>query len=136
MCLVCSVHWTRFTLAVIGSGIVTTMTDWFFAGDWIHTRWTYPEVWRKGPESRAIIVSSVFPFLTCAAFVILALWLGDHSFVSALKLAFLVWIIGPFPLILTNAAFMKLHWVFVVLYSTGWLMKLVIAAAAVHWLLA
>jgi hypothetical protein len=80
--------------------------------------------------------SIVFPFATCAAFVILTSWLGDRSFASVLRLAFIVWIIGPLPLILTNAAFIKLHRVFVVLYSTGWLVKLVIAAHAAHWLLA
>jgi hypothetical protein len=42
-----------------------------------------------------------------------------------------VWVIGPLPLILTNAAFIKLHRVFVATYSVGWLVKLVIAAIAV-----
>ena len=40
--------------------------------------------------------------------------------------------LGPLPLILTNAAFMKLHRVFVVAYAIGWLMKLTI----VRWQLA
>ena len=128
-------HWTRFALAVIGAGIVTSMTDWFFAGDWIHKRFTYPEIWRKGPETRAIIVSSALPFVTCAAFMVLALWLDVHSLATVLMLSLLVWLIGPLPLILTNAAFIKLHWVFVTLYSAGWLVKLVIAAFVAHWML-
>lgn len=111
------------------------MTDWFFAGDWIHKRFTYPEIWREGSESRAIAVSSALPFVTCAAFIALALWTGIHSLAMALKLALLVWLIGPLPLILTNAAFIKLHRVFVISYSAGWLVKLIIAALAVHWLL-
>lgn len=129
-------HWTRFIFAVIGAGIVASMTDWFFAGDWIHKRFTYPEIWRKGPETRAIIVSSALPFMTCSAFMVLALWLDVHSLASVLNLALLVWLIGPLPLILTNAAFIKLHWVFVTLYSAGWLVKLMIAAFVAHWLLA
>jgi hypothetical protein len=128
-------HWIRFALAVICSGIVTSMTDWLFAGDWIHKRFTYPEIWRKGPETRAILVSSAFPFLTCAAFMVLAIWLGVHSLGSMLKVAVLVWVIGPFPLILTNAAFIKLHRVFVASYSTGWMVKLLVAAAVGSWLL-
>jgi hypothetical protein len=128
-------HWTRFIFAVIGSGIVTSMTDWFFAGDWIHRRFTYPEIWRQGSETRAIIVSSALPFVTCAAFMALAVWLDVHSLVSLLRLALLSWIIGPFPLILTNAAFIKFHRVFVALYSVGWLVKLTIAAIVAHWLL-
>ncbi|MGB9029565.1 MAG: hypothetical protein WCC27_05545 [Acidobacteriaceae bacterium] len=128
-------HWTRFIVAVIVAGIFTSMTDWFFAGDWIHRRFTYPEIWRDGPETRAIAVSSAFPFVTCAAFLTLAVWLGVHSLASLLKLAFLVWIIGPFPLIMTDAAFVKFHRVFVALYSAGWLVKLAIAAIVAHWLL-
>jgi|SRR5271165_1797288 len=128
-------HWTRFALAVIGAGFVTSMTDWFFAGDWIHKRFTYPEIWRKGPETRAIIVSSALPFVTCAAFMGLALWLDVHSLATVLMLSLLVWLIGPLPLILTNAAFIKFHWVFVTFYSAGWLVKLVIAAFVAHWVL-
>src|SRR5215469_7719312 len=97
-------YWTRIVLVVIGAGIVTSMTDWFFAGDWIHKRFTYPEIWREGSESRAIAVSSVLPFVTCAAFVALALWTGGvQTLGAALKLALLVWLIGPLPLILTDA---------------------------------
>jgi hypothetical protein len=58
-----------------------------------------------------------------------------HSVASATKLAVAVWLIGPLPLILTNAAFMKLHRVFVASYATGWLVKLIIVAAAVGWFL-
>ncbi len=79
-------------------------------------------------------VSSVLPFRTCAAFAYLAVWFGVRSAGDALKLALVVWIIGPLPLILTNAAFIKLHWVFVASYSLGWLVKLTIAAIAVPWL--
>ena len=43
-------NWTRFVLVVISAGVVSSLTDWFFAGDWIHQRFTYPEIWRKGSE--------------------------------------------------------------------------------------
>lgn len=126
-------HWTRIILAVLCSGAVTSMTDWFFAGDWIHKRFTYPEIWRKGPETRAIVVSSVFPFVTCAAFIALSLWLEIHALPSLLRMAVLIWIVGPLPLNMTNAAFIKLHRVFVASYSVGWLVKLLIAGIAAHW---
>lgn len=54
---------------------------------------------------------------------------------GALKLAIAVWLIGPLPLILTNAAFMKLHRVFVASYAIGWFIKLAIVAIAVGWFL-
>ena len=128
-------HFARFFVVLAGAGIVTSMTDWFFAGDWIHKRFTYPEIWRRGPETRSIVVSSVLPFVTCAAFLVLAWWIGVPSLGAALKLAVLVWLIGPLPLILTNAAFIKFHRVFVILYLTGWLVKLLLVGVASHWLL-
>jgi hypothetical protein len=38
---------------------------------------------------------------------------------------------GPLPLILTNAAFIKMHRVFVASYAIGWLVKLMIVAVLV-----
>ena len=57
-------------------------------------RFTYPEIWRVGPEARAILVSSVLPFVTCAAFMTLTFWLGVHALSSLLKMAVLAWFIG------------------------------------------
>jgi hypothetical protein len=124
-------NWTRLAAIVMGVGIVSSLTDWFFAGDWIHQRYTYPEIWRQGAEGRAVALTSPLPFLTCGVFAYVAARLGLHSVSSAMKLAFAIWLIGPLPLILTNAAFMKLHRVFVVSYVTGWLVKLTIVAVAV-----
>jgi hypothetical protein len=50
---------------------------------------------------------------------------------GAVKLAVAVWLMAPLPLILTNAAFMKLHRVFVASYAIAWLIKLTIVAVAV-----
>ena len=128
-------NWARLVAIVIGAAVVSSLTDWFFAGDWLHRRYTYPEIWRQGVEGRAIALSSPLPFLTCGVFAYLAVRLHLHSIASTVKLAVAVWLIGPLPLILTNAAFMKLHRVFVVSYSIGWLMKLTIVAVAVGWFL-
>jgi len=124
-------NWTRLAVIVIGTGVVSSLTDWLFAGDWLHRRYTYPEIWRKGAEGRAIALTSPLPFLTCGVFAFVTAWLELHSVAGAVKLALAVWLIGPLPLILTNAAFMKLHRVFVVSYAAGWLVKLMIVAAAV-----
>ena len=93
-------NWTRFVAIVIGAGVVSSLTDWFFAGDWLHRRFTYPEVWRQGAEGRAIALSSPLPFLSCGVFAYLAARLGLHTVTSTLKLAIAVWLIGPLPLIL------------------------------------
>lgn len=128
-------NWLRLIAIVVGAGLVTSLTDWLFAGDWLHRRYTYPEIWRQGAEARAIALTSPLPFLTCGAFAYMAAWLGLHSVAGAVKLAAAVWLIGPLPMILTNAAFMKLHRVFVTFYAVGWLMKLTIVAVAVGWFL-
>lgn len=128
-------NWTRLALVTIGAGVITSLTDWFFAGDWLHRRFTYPEIWRQGAESRAIALTSPLPFLTCGVFAYVSARLGLHSVGSALKLALAIWVMGPLPLILTNAAFMKFHRVFVASYATGWFIKLAIVAIAVGWFL-
>ena len=128
-------HWLRFVLVVMGSGVVVSLTDWGFAGDWLHRRWTYPEAWRPGGEERAIALTSPLPFLTAGAFSYLAARLQLHSTPTLLKLAAAVWVLGPLPLILTNAAFLKLHRAFVASYAIGWLVKLEIIALAVAWFL-
>ena len=128
-------NWTRLVAIVIGAGIVSSLTDWLFAGDWLHRRYTYPEIWRSGAEGRAIALSSPLPFLTCSAFAYVAARLGIHAMPETVRLAAAVWLIGPLPLILTNAAFMKLHRVFVFSYALGWLVKLMIVAVAVGWFL-
>jgi hypothetical protein len=128
-------NWMRFVAVVTGAGVVTSLTDWFFAGDWLHRRYTYPEIWRQGGEGRAIAVTSPLPFLTCGIFAFVTIRLGLHSIASAVKLGVAVWVIGPLPLILANAAFIKLHRAFVVSYATGWLVKLTLVAVAVGWFL-
>jgi hypothetical protein len=128
-------NWTRFALITIGAGVLTSLTDWFFAGDWLHQRFSYPEIWRQGVEAKAIALTSPLPFLTCGIFAYASIRLGLHSVASALKLALAVWLMGPLPLILTNAAFMKLHRVFVASYATGWFVKLAIVAVAVGYFL-
>ena len=128
-------NWVRLVAIVAGAGVVSSLTDWFFAGDWIHRRFTYPEIWRQGSEERAIALTSPLPFVTCGVFAYVAARLGLHSVAGAVKLAVAVWLIGPLPMILTNAAFMKLHRVFVASYAVGWLVKLMIVALAVGWFL-
>lgn len=61
-------NWVRLIAIVVGTGAVTSLMDGLFAGDWIHRRYTYPEIWRQGAEGRAIALTSPLPFLTCGVF--------------------------------------------------------------------
>ena len=128
-------NWTRLALITIAAGMVTSLTDWLFAGDWLHRRYTYPEIWRQGNEANAIARTAPLPFLTCAVFAFVTARAGFHSVSGALKMAVAVWLIGPLPLILSNAAWMKLHRIFVTSYAASWLIKLAVIAVAAGWFL-
>ena len=44
--------WLRLAAITIGAGVVSSLTTGFFAGDWIHRRYTYPEVGAKATTRR------------------------------------------------------------------------------------
>jgi len=132
-------HWSRIALAVLVSGVASSLTDWLFMGDWLYKRYDRnPEIWRfpggQG-ENKAILWSSLFPFLTCAIFVLLCGGLHLYSYRGTLKLALAIWLIGPLPLTVVNALWIKLAPAIAASYSVGWLVKLALAALAVSLLL-
>jgi hypothetical protein len=131
--------WGRIALAVLASGVFSSLTDWLFMGDWLYKRYDgHSEIWRfpggQG-ESKAILWSSVLPFLTCGVFVLVCRELHIHSYREAFKLALAIWLIGPFPLTITNALWIKLSPTISAFYALGWLVKLEIAALAVAMIL-
>jgi hypothetical protein len=116
-------------------GFVASLTDWLFMGDWLYKRYNqYPEIWRfphgQG-EMKAIAWYTPLPFVTCAVFTLLCARLNLHSYSPTLKLALAIWLVGPLPLLIANALFIKLHSAITAAYSLGWLVKLVVAALAV-----
>jgi hypothetical protein len=132
-------HWSRIALAVLVSGVASSLTDWLFMGDWLYKRYDRnPEIWRfqggQG-ENKAILWSSLFPFLTCAIFVLLCGGLHLYSYRGTLKLALAIWLIGPLPLTVVNALWIKLAPAVAASYSAGWLVKLALTALAVALLL-
>ncbi len=68
------VNWVRFALTVLTGGIVSSLTDWLFMGDWLYKRYNqYPEIWRYAHgqgEMKAIAWSAPLPFVTCAVFTL------------------------------------------------------------------
>ena len=126
--------WNRIALAVLASGIVSSMTDWLFMGDWLYKRYDkHPEIWRyRGGqgETRAIIWASLLPFLTCSVFVFVCARLHLTSYGAALQLALAIWLIGPLPLTIVNAIFMKLAPAIASAHTFGWMVKLVVAGLA------
>ena len=128
-------NWTRFALAVLAAGSVSSMTDWLFMGDLLHKRFdTNPEIWRfpggKG-ESKAIAWSSPLPFVTCAVFDFLCVHLRLYSYRSTFEFAAALWLALPLPMLIVNAIWMKLSAPIAASYSVGWLVKLLVAAFSV-----
>jgi len=131
--------WGRIALAVLASAIVSSMTDWFFMGDWLYKRFDrHPEIWRKPGgqgESKAILWSSVLPFLTCGVFVLVCSRLHFFLYRETFKLAVAIWLIGPLPLTIVNALWMKIAPAIAASHALGWLVKLTVAALAVSLIL-
>ncbi|MGH9711244.1 MAG: DUF1761 family protein [Candidatus Acidiferrales bacterium] len=131
----------RIALAILLSGIVSSMTDWFFGGVLFHDKYmAHPEIWRRKPgdrkgENQAIAWSILLGFVTCAVFVCTCMSFDVHGYAAALELAVAIWVMAPLPLLIVNALFIKTHPLNVVSNSLGWLAKLLLAGAAVGWLL-
>jgi hypothetical protein len=127
--------WSRITLAILASGVVSSLTDWLFMGDWLYKRYDRnPEIWRYpagAGENKAILWSSVFPFLTCGVFVLVCIGLHLHTYRETFELAVAVWLIGPLPLTIMNALWIKIGAPIAVSFCLGWLVKLILAAFAV-----
>jgi hypothetical protein len=126
-----TVSWTRFAFAVLAGGIVSSMTDWLFMGDWLYRRYNaHPEIWRVhgGDETKAILWASALPFLTCGVFDAVCVGLHLRSYGATLKLALAVWLIGPLPLIIVNSLFIKIEAGIAAAHAVGWLVKLLVAA--------
>jgi len=126
-----NVTWNRFVFAVLAGGIVSSLTDWLFMGDWLYRRYNaHPEIWRVhgGNETKAILWASFLPFLTCAAFDAVCVRLHLHSYSSTLKLGLAVWLMAPLPLIIVNSLFIKIEASIAAAHAAGWLVKLLVAA--------
>lgn len=121
-------NWIRFLEVTVAAGIASTFSDFVLAGDWLHKRFAYPEAWRTPTSNWALAFITPLPFLSSAAFAILASKLDINSIRSAIKLAVAIWVICPLPLILTSAAYLKLRGFFVASYAFAWLVRLLIVA--------
>jgi hypothetical protein len=132
--------WGRIAIAVLASAVVSSMTDWLFLGsDLLYKGYDRnPEIWRyRGGqgESTAVLWSSALPLLTCGVFVLLCGRLHLYSYRETLKLAAAIWLIGPLPLTIVNALWMKIAPAIAASHALGWLVKLTVAALAVSLIL-
>ena len=125
--------WAALIGALLGS-----LADWLFAGIIFHGRYQrHPEVWRSGAggERGRIILAQALALVTSGAFVLLAWKLGQKDYSGNLKLAAMIWLIGPLPLLLANALFIKIDYLVTASHAAGWLVKLLLIAAVTAWML-
>jgi intracellular septation protein A len=125
--------WATLIGALLGS-----LADWLFMGVLFHGRYqVYPEVWRPGAGAvrSRIVLAQALALVTAAAFVALSWKLGQTDLVGNLKLAAMIWLIGPLPLLLGNALFIKLDHLVTASHAAGWLVKLLLIGAVTAWML-
>jgi hypothetical protein len=123
--------WAHLAAVAAVAGVLTTYADWLLAGDWIQKRFGTPEIWRKDGGIVSVLLSTLLPFVTGAGFAILAYELGIFGLRNCVKLGFAIWVVGPLPLIASNAIFLKPLRTVAVLQAASWLVKLLIVAVAV-----
>jgi hypothetical protein len=131
--------WTHFFLAVIGSVIAVSFTDWFFMGFLFHKKYLEtPEIWRGQagqPETKRIIWSTLIGVVSNAALIYACAMDGAPQLDDALRDAVLAWLIGPVPLLSMNVVWMKFHPTIALSHALGWLARFVISALFAVWLL-
>jgi intracellular septation protein A len=117
--------------AILAGAVLGSLADWLFAGVLFHGRYqVHPEVWRTGSERGRIAAAQALCLVTSAAFVLLAWKLHQTDPKGALKLAAMVWLIGPLPMLVANAMFIKIDNLVTASHATGWLVKLLLIAGA------
>ena len=122
--------------AIVAGAFLGSLADWLFAGILFHDRYQrHPEVWREGGERGRIIGAQALAVVTSAAFVMLAMKAGQTDIRGACMLAVLVWLIGPLPLLVANHLFIKIDAMVTASHALGWLVKLLLIAAAVAFFL-
>jgi len=119
--------------AIIVSGTVATFTDWLFMGVMFHSAYLrYPEVWwpRGGNNTVAIIWSSVIGYLMSAGVVGLCVLTRAATLSKALEVTVLVWLAGPFVILLVNGLFIKIDPKVTIAHCIGWFARMALAGVS------
>ena len=118
--------------AVLAGTALGALADWLFLGLLVHGRHRlHPEIWRPGAgEKSRFIAALALALVTAVAFVALAWKLRQTDLQGALKLAAMIWLIGPLPMLAANGLFIKIDPLATASHAAGWLAKLMLIGAA------
>jgi len=121
--------------AALAGAVLAASADWLFMGVIVHGRHQlHPEIWRPGAGERSrFVAAQALALITAAAFVALAWKLRQTDLQGALKLAAMIWLIGPLPMLAANGLFIKIDPLATASHAAGWLAKLMLIAAATAW---
>ena len=122
-------------VAILVAGTVASFTDWLFMGVLFHTRYnTYPEVWwpelRGGKDRKGIIWATGLGYISAAAIITVCALAGTHGILPAVILASLIWLAGPFLVLVVNGFFIKLDPLITVAHCAGYLVRFLVAGLA------
>ena len=122
--------------ALVGA-LLAAIADWVFAGLLFKDRYQlHPDTWRAGArDPRRSAAAMALSLISAAAFVALAWKLRQTDALGALKLAAMVWLIGPLPLLAANALFIRIDHRVTAGQAAGWLAKLLLIASATAYFL-
>ena len=118
--------------AILAAGILGSFSDWLFMGVLFHSAYNkYPEVWRPQAERKtSLIWASVLGFVMSAAVIALCAVAGVENTWGALAVALLVWLAGPFVVIVVNNMFVKIDHKITFAHCLGYLVRMLIAGLA------
>ena len=123
--------------AALAGAALASLADWLFAGVLFHDRYRLtPETWRPGARERGrILLAMGLTLVSAGAFVALADKLGQVDLRGCLKLAAMIWLIGPLPLLAANALFIRVDHLVTAAHAAGWLVKLLLIGTATAYFL-
>ena len=133
-------NWINMVGAAILASTLASFTDWYFFGVLFHNRYNAtPGAWKKyadkKDEIRSISISTLLQSITSVVFVGACAYLQIVTLIPTLCAAFVVWLMLPLPLLISQSLFLRVHRLIVVSHSLGWLARLLVTALCVSWLL-
>ncbi len=117
---------------IVLASFFASFTDWLFMDVIVHPFYAAnPQTWRSGQGSMRIVLSQIIGTVASGAVIGLCLLAPGRP----LLVAGAAWCAGPFPVIVQNLQWIRMHPAVAASYGVGWLARLVIAVAVAGWLL-